>query len=108
MVLFLTICYPCQLLPYFLSISQLCEFIISAPSCFITEKLCIEHQSDPDDVKTNDPAKQPTLLHNESNGWSEECCSRNGICSHEVLRDGKPGSDSKMLRKVFYKFLIEA
>jgi NAD+ kinase len=77
-------------------------------ACFhSTGKSCIEHQADLDDVKTNNLAKQPTLYNGETNGQSEECCSSNGICSHEVLRDGKPDSDSKMVRKVFYKLLIE-
>jgi hypothetical protein len=78
-------------------------------ACFYsTGKSCIENQADLDDVKTNNLAKQPTLYNDETNGQSEECCSSNGICSHEVLRDGKPDSDSKMVRKVFYKLLIEA
>lgn len=59
-------------------------------------------------MKTNNSAKQTTLYKVEANGKSEECYSRNGICSHDVLRDGNPHSDSKMLRKVFCKFLIEA
>ncbi|WJX51044.1 NAD kinase 1 [Trifolium repens] len=66
-------------------------------------KSCIEHQADLDDVKTNNLAKQPTLYNGETNGQSEECCSSNGICSHEVLRDGKPDSDSKMVRKASFK-----
>ncbi|KAH1224243.1 NAD(H) kinase 1 [Glycine max] len=66
------------------------------------EKSCIEHQADLDDVRTNNPAKQPTLC-NEANGQSEKCCSRNGICSHEVLRDGTRGSDSKMVKKASFK-----
>ncbi|KAG5145190.1 hypothetical protein JHK84_030733 [Glycine max] len=67
------------------------------------EKSCIEHQADLDDVRTNNPAKQPTLC-NEANGQSEKCCSRNGICSHEVLRDGTRGSDSKMVKKISLKW----
>ncbi|XP_027354601.1 NAD(H) kinase 1 [Abrus precatorius] len=67
-----------------------------------TEKSCLEHQTDLDDVRSNNPAKQPTL-YNEANGQSERCCSRNGICSHEVLRDGTPDSDSKMVRKASFK-----
>ncbi|KAG4979315.1 hypothetical protein JHK85_033273 [Glycine max] len=63
------------------------------------EKSCIEHQAEHEDVRTNNPAKQPVLC-NEANGQSEKCCSRNGICSHEVLRDGTPGSDSKMVKKM--------
>ncbi|GAU35762.1 hypothetical protein TSUD_61220 [Trifolium subterraneum] len=66
-------------------------------------KSCLEHQADLDDVKSNNLAKQTTLYTDEANGQSEECCSRNGICSHEVLRDGKPDSDSKMVRKASFK-----
>lgn len=103
--LLLIACFPSQLLCYVLSISQpynFCSLLI-----FITEKSCIEHQAEHEDVRTNNPAKQPVLC-NEANGQSEKCCSRNGICSHEVLRDGTRGSDSKMVKKVFYKSLLEA
>lgn len=68
---------------------------------FVSDKSCLEHQVDLDDVRKNNSAKKPTLC-NEANGQSEKCCSRNGICSHEVLRDGTPESDSKMVKKVFY------
>ncbi|XP_058730329.1 NAD(H) kinase 1-like isoform X2 [Vicia villosa] len=66
-------------------------------------KSCLEPCADLDDLKTNNIAKQPTLYNNVANGLSEECCSSNGICSHEVLRDGKPDSDSKMVRKASFK-----
>lgn len=84
-------------------------------ACFYTENSCLEQQADLDVLKANNPAKHPTLHNeangqseNEANGQSEKCCSRNGICSHGVLRDGKPNSDSKMIRKVFYITLIES
>ncbi|XP_030951675.1 NAD(H) kinase 1 isoform X1 [Quercus lobata] len=41
--------------------------------------------------------------NNKANGKFLTCCGRNGICSHEVLRDGEPGSDSKMVRKASFK-----
>lgn len=66
-------------------------------------KSCLEHRADLDDVKTNNSAKQTTLYKVEANGQSEECYSRNGICSHDVLRNGNPNSDSKMLRKASFK-----
>ncbi|VFQ64001.1 unnamed protein product [Cuscuta campestris] len=39
---------------------------------------------------------------------SERCCGENGICSHEVLRNGEPGYDTnvlpdKMMRKASFK-----
>lgn len=73
-----------------------------------TGKSSLEPCADLDDLKTNNIAKQPTIYNNAANGLSEECCSSNGICSHEVLRDGKPDSDSKMVKKVCYKFLVKA
>ncbi|KAL0000005.1 hypothetical protein SO802_019607 [Lithocarpus litseifolius] len=41
--------------------------------------------------------------NNKANGKFLNCCGRNGICSHEVLRDGEPDSDSKMVRKASFK-----
>ncbi|BAT91174.1 NAD(H) kinase [Vigna angularis] len=66
------------------------------------EKSCLEHQADLDDMRTNSPAKNPTSC-NVANGQSEKCCSRNGICSHEVLKDGAPSSDSKIVKKASFK-----
>ncbi|XP_022633166.1 putative NAD kinase 3 isoform X1 [Vigna radiata var. radiata] len=66
------------------------------------EKSCFEHQADLDDMRTNSPAKQPTSC-NVANGQSGKCCSRNGICSHEVLKDGAPSSDSKIVKKASFK-----
>ncbi|KAJ1379957.1 hypothetical protein SESBI_46441, partial [Sesbania bispinosa] len=66
------------------------------------EKSCLEHQPDVDDLSTNNPTKPPTLCI-EANGKTEKCCSTNGICSHEVLRNGKTDSDSKMIRKASFK-----
>ncbi|KAI5387959.1 NAD(H) kinase 1, variant 2 [Lathyrus oleraceus] len=66
-------------------------------------KSSLEPCADLDDLKTNNIAKQPTIYNNAANGLSEECCSSNGICSHEVLRDGKPDSDSKMVKKASFK-----
>ncbi|CAL0334248.1 unnamed protein product [Lupinus luteus] len=65
-------------------------------------KSCPELQPDHDDMRTNNPVNQHTPC-NETKERSERCCSRNGICSHEVLRDGSPGSDSKMIRKASFK-----
>ncbi|XP_026413694.1 probable NAD kinase 1 isoform X1 [Papaver somniferum] len=36
-------------------------------------------------------------LESLANDKSEKCCGRDGICSHEVLRDGETDSDSKMI-----------
>ncbi|CAJ1934020.1 unnamed protein product [Sphenostylis stenocarpa] len=66
------------------------------------EKSCLEHQVGLDDVRIKSPAKQPTSC-NGANGQSEKCCSRNGICSHEVLKDGTPSSDSKIVKKASFK-----
>ncbi|KAM3741205.1 hypothetical protein ACB098_08G157800 [Castanea mollissima] len=41
--------------------------------------------------------------NNKANGKFLTCCGRNGICSHEVLRDGEPDSDSKIVRKASFK-----
>lgn len=96
------------MLSYTLSISQFWKFIIYACCLFfITEKSCHELQANLDDTRTNNPTNQPILSY-KANEKSERCCSRNGICSHEVLRDGNPDSDSKMVRKVYFKSLIEA
>ncbi|WVZ01705.1 hypothetical protein V8G54_022511 [Vigna mungo] len=67
------------------------------------EKSCLEHQADLDDMRSNSPAKQPTSC-NVANGQSGKCCSRNGICSHEVLKDGAPSSDSKIVKKISLKW----
>ncbi|KAI4306734.1 hypothetical protein L6164_029987 [Bauhinia variegata] len=66
------------------------------------DQSCQENQNDLDGARIDDPANQPKLC-GEAYDCSESCCARNGICSHEVLRDGKPDSDSKMLRKASFK-----
>lgn len=109
--------FPCGLFHYVVSISSSmrCSIYISTLEVcnfcllfvFVTEKSCFEHQADLDDMRTNSPAKQPTSC-NVANGQSGKCCSRNGICSHEVLKDGAPSSDSKIVKKVFYNSTIEA
>jgi len=90
---------------YLISTLEVCNFCLLF--VFITEKSYFEHQVDLDDVRKNSPVKQPTSC-TVANGQSEKCCSRNGICSHEVLKDGTPSSDSKIVKKVFYKSVIEA
>ncbi|XP_059430290.1 NAD(H) kinase 1 [Corylus avellana] len=40
---------------------------------------------------------------NEANKQFEKCCGENGICSHEVLRDGESDSGSKMVRKASFR-----
>lgn len=47
-------------------------------------------------------------VSNELAEQSDECCGKNGICSHEVLQDGEPDSNStvgknKMMRKASFK-----
>jgi hypothetical protein len=42
------------------------------------------------------------VSRNEANEQFEMCCGENGICSHEVLRDGESDSGSKMVRKVVF------
>ncbi|XP_028804846.1 NAD(H) kinase 1 isoform X1 [Neltuma alba] len=63
---------------------------------------CLVNQGDHGDVKMDNPANKPAFC-NEAGQVSERCCSRNGICSHEVLRDGSPDSDAKMVRKASFK-----
>jgi hypothetical protein len=46
-------------------------------------------------------------LLDEVTDQSERCCGKNDICSHEVLRDGEPNSNStvvqnKIMRKVAF------
>ncbi|KAL1362370.1 hypothetical protein HN51_010631 [Arachis hypogaea] len=67
-----------------------------------TEKSSLENQADLGDVRINNPANHPPLSK-KANERFERCCSSNGICSHEVLRDGKSDSDSKMVRKASFK-----
>lgn len=40
-------------------------------------------------------------LASQSNEQSEQCCGSNGICSHEVLRDGESDSASKVVPNKF-------
>ncbi|KAF7833700.1 NAD(H) kinase 1 [Senna tora] len=63
------------------------------------EQLFLENQKDLDDVRTDNPANQPAL----SNEKSERCCAKNGICSHEVLKDGRSDPDSPTVRKASFK-----
>ena len=68
----------------------------------ITEQLCLENRRDLNDVRLDNPAYQPALCDEQS----ERCCAKYGICSHEVLRDGKPDPDSPIVRKVFCITLV--
>ncbi|KAF5447770.1 hypothetical protein F2P56_033294, partial [Juglans regia] len=56
-----------------------------------------EHGSDVDDARMGNLVNQPVWC-SEANEQFEKCC-RNGLCSHEVLRDGETDFDSKMVRK---------
>lgn len=58
-----------------------------------------QHGGDFNGSRNGHLVNQP-VSHKESNGQLEMCCGRNGICSHEVLRDGGPDTDSHMVRKV--------
>ncbi|KAI9075067.1 hypothetical protein K1719_042965 [Acacia pycnantha] len=63
---------------------------------------CLVNQGDHDGLKADSSAKK-LVFCDEAGKLSERCCSRNGICSHEVLRDGNPDSDAKMIRKASFK-----
>ncbi|KAA8528073.1 hypothetical protein F0562_035058 [Nyssa sinensis] len=48
------------------------------------------------------------VLSCQASEQSERCCGKNGICSHEVLRDGEPDCDSsvvqnRIMRKASFK-----
>ena len=54
--------------------------------------------------RTGNSADQP-VLSNQTHEQSDVCCGKNGICSHEVLRDGDTDSNfdvvqNKVMRKV--------
>lgn len=63
-----------------------------------------KHNAEHKDGRLKQLADQPV----QSDGTaekSERCCAENGICSHEVLRNGEPDCDTnvlprKMMRKV--------
>ena len=59
---------------------------------YVTGPSCVENKGD--DEKTDNLARI-------SNDQTEQCCGSNGICSHEVLRDGECDSDSKLLLNKF-------
>ena len=46
-----------------------------------------ESDGECDGERTGNSADQP-VLSNQTHEQSEVCCGKNGICSHEVLRDG--------------------
>lgn len=57
--------------------------------------------------RAGNSADQPVLL-NQTCEQSEVCCGENGICSHEVLRDGDPDSgldvvQNRFMRKASFK-----
>ncbi|THG05276.1 hypothetical protein TEA_011230 [Camellia sinensis var. sinensis] len=57
--------------------------------------------------RADNSADQPVLL-NQTCEQSEVCCGENGICSHEVLRDGDPDSgldvvQNRFMRKASFK-----
>ncbi|KAM7523433.1 hypothetical protein LguiA_013335 [Lonicera macranthoides] len=58
-----------------------------------------EHNGDFNERAEN-LADQP-VLSSEAGEESEWCCGKNGICSHEVLRDGEPESSSVTFKSKF-------
>ncbi|CAL5352410.1 unnamed protein product [Camellia sinensis] len=52
--------------------------------------------------RADNSADQPVLL-NQTCEQSEVCCGENGICSHEVLRDGDPDSGLDVVRNRFMR-----
>ncbi|KMT14537.1 hypothetical protein BVRB_4g073070 [Beta vulgaris subsp. vulgaris] len=52
--------------------------------------------------RTADLADQPDACV-PANGKNGHCCGANGICNHEVLRDGEPTSDSESVNKKIVK-----
>ncbi|PSR86814.1 NAD(H) kinase [Actinidia chinensis var. chinensis] len=57
--------------------------------------------------RTGNSADQP-VLSNQTHEQSDVCCGKNGICSHEVLRDGDTDSNfdvvqNKVMRKASFK-----
>ncbi|KAL6205069.1 hypothetical protein ACLB2K_022333 [Fragaria x ananassa] len=62
--------------------------------------LHLEHKG-PSHRESNRDDERIVNLARRSNDQSEQCCGSNGICSHEVLRDGECDSDSKLLLHKF-------
>ncbi|KAL6199706.1 hypothetical protein ACLB2K_029489 [Fragaria x ananassa] len=62
--------------------------------------LHLEHKG-PSHRESNRDDERIENLARRSNDQSEQCCGSNGICSHEVLRDGECDSDSKLLLHKF-------
>lgn len=55
--------------------------------------------------RTADLADQPDACV-PANGKNGHCCGANGICNHEVLRDGEPTSDSESVNKKIVKKVV--
>ncbi|GFZ20702.1 NAD kinase 1 [Actinidia rufa] len=58
--------------------------------------------------RTGNSADEP-VLSNQTHEQSDVCCGKNGICSHEVLRDGDTDSNfdvvqNKVMRKISLKW----
>ncbi|XP_059625041.1 NAD(H) kinase 1 isoform X2 [Cornus florida] len=61
-----------------------------------------EQNSNFNDERADKWENQP-VLSNQANEQSEKCCGKNGICSHEVLRDGEPDSISNVVEDRFMR-----
>lgn len=53
------------------------------------------------------------MVSHELAEQSDECCGKNGICTHEVLQDGEPDCNStvgknKMMRKVYCRLALNS
>lgn len=73
-----------------------------------SEECCSESSG----KKTNELVGRQTVSH-ELAEQSDECCGKNGICSHEVLQDGEPDRNStvgqnKMMRKVCCRLALNS
>lgn len=63
----------------------------------ITEQSLKEHHSDDERMEN---------LCSQSSRQPENCCGMNGICSHEVLRNGEGDADATVLPNKFMRKVI--
>ncbi|XP_059625040.1 NAD(H) kinase 1 isoform X1 [Cornus florida] len=69
----------------------------------VSEALSSEEQNSNFNDERADKWENQPVLSNQANEQSEKCCGKNGICSHEVLRDGEPDSISNVVEDRFMR-----
>lgn len=74
---------------------------------FVNSELSHGENGDCNDKRAGNVANQP-VLGSQASGQFDKCCGEDGICSHEVLRDGETGSPSNLVHNKFMRKVLSS